>query len=76
MDTGDEDLLWNGVLADENRRKVSEKLKKRQTEIEQWPRDGSRDAAVLIPMVMVEGEPSVLFTVRSQHLSSHRNQVR
>ena len=76
-----EDLLWARLLTEENRQRVVErleKLRKRQDEeAEVWPPgEGSRHAAVLIPMVMVEGEPSVLFTVRSQQLSNHRNQVR
>lgn len=69
------DLLWSKILADENKQRVISKLSKRQSEVEKWPKENSHDAAVLVPMVMVGGEPSVLFTVRSQHLSRHRNLV-
>ena len=34
-----------------------------------------RRAAVLIPLCLREGEPAVLFTVRSQHVSTHKGQV-
>ena len=72
-----EDDLWRGVLGEENWQRVKRKLKKRESELEEWPsKQGVRDAAVLIPMVMVDGQPSVLFTVRSQQVSRHRQQVR
>jgi 8-oxo-dGTP pyrophosphatase MutT (NUDIX family) len=36
--------------------------------------EGTRDAAVLIPIV-AEPEPTLLFTVRTEHLSSHKGQI-
>ena len=38
------------------------------------PLDGARAAAVLIPIVAVP-EPTLLFTVRTEHLSSHKGQI-
>ena len=71
-----EDLTWGEVFSEENKQRVLEELKKRHHE-EEWPnKERSRDAAVLVPMVTVEGEPSILFTVRSQHVSRHRQLVR
>ena len=35
-----------------------------------------RQAAVLVPLLIADGEPSVLFTIRSTNLSRHRGQVR
>lgn len=35
----------------------------------------SRRAAVLVPFCLKEGRPAVLFTVRSQHVSTHKGQV-
>jgi hypothetical protein len=35
----------------------------------------SRKAAVLIPLCMFKGLPSVLFTLRSSRVSTHKNQV-
>jgi len=32
-------------------------------------------AAVMVPLCNVDGEPSVLFTLRSQHVSTHKGQV-
>ncbi|XP_052760127.1 mitochondrial coenzyme A diphosphatase NUDT8-like [Mya arenaria] len=34
-----------------------------------------RPAAVLVPMCYVNGEPSLLFMMRSQHLNNHRGEV-
>jgi len=38
-------------------------------------REGTTAAAVLIPMIAYPGEPTVLFTQRTQHLKSHSGQV-
>lgn len=35
----------------------------------------ARHAAVLVPLCLKQGEPAVLFTVRSQHVSTHKGQV-
>lgn len=35
----------------------------------------ARRAAVLVPLCNVGGEPCVLFTVRTRHVSSHKGQV-
>lgn len=72
---GDEDLLWSKILADENKQRVITGLQKEQNIGEKWP-EANRSAAVLVPLVMAEGVPSVLFTVRSQHISRYRSQVR
>ena len=70
-----EEEIWKSILKEENERRVKEKLQ-RNSGCREWPRKGSRDSAVLVPLVSVEGEPSILFTVRSAQLSRHRNQVR
>ena len=65
------------VLEEQNRRRVIERLKNNEDEAEgSWPREGMRDSAVLVPLLKVDGEPSVLFQVRARNLSRHRNQVR
>lgn len=70
--------LWREVFSEENKERVVSTLKKRDFQLDEWPStiQGVRDAAVLVPMVIVDGQPSVLFTVRSQHVSRHRQQVR
>ena len=67
------------VLGEENKRRVRAKLKEDgEQEHTSWPRSGQglRDSSVLVPLLKVDGEPSVLFTVRGRELSRHRNQVR
>lgn len=64
------------IFSDQNREKVTEALKGNQEDSGLWPTENSRDAAILVPLVSVEGDASVLFTVRSAQLSRHRNQVR
>ena len=74
-----EDDLWTKekLIEGENKHRVTEALKKLQgSSVKQWPKEKSRDSAVLVPMVTVNDEPSVLFTVRSRLVSRHRNQVR
>lgn len=65
------------VLEEENRKRVIERLKSNEDGTGgSWPREGLRDSAVLVPLLKVDGEPSVLFQVRARNLSRHRNQVR
>jgi len=39
------------------------------------PVNREREAAILVPLVSYEGEPSLLFTTRSSHLTSHASEV-
>ena len=36
----------------------------------------SRQAAVLVPLCIVDGQPSILFTLRSANLKNHSGEVR
>lgn len=72
----DEDFLWKEVLAEKNKQRVVTRLREKQDDDEEWPSKDVRQAAVLVPLVFSEGSPSILFTVRSQLISRHRNQVR
>ena len=74
---GRQNMDYGCVLEEENRRRVIEHLKDNEDGTDgAWPREGLRESAVLIPLLKVDDEPSVLFTVRARHLSRHRNQVR
>ena len=66
------------VLGEENKQRVKESLKADEHGDTPWPRSGHglKDSAVLIPLLKVNGEASVLFTLRARDLSRHRNQVR
>jgi hypothetical protein len=68
------------VLSDKNKRRVQETLKSLK-EVLKFPRNWegkppSPQACVLIPFCTVNGEPSVLFTLRSTDLIDHRGEVR
>ena len=68
-------MEWASILEDANRERVARELKARPS-VTQWPIEGSKSSAVLVPLVKVQDDPCVLFTVRSHFLSRHRNQVR
>ena len=65
-------LGFQGILSARNRAAVAARLKPATARV---PKKG-RQAAVLVPLHIHEGRPSVLFTVRSGQLPRHRNQVR
>lgn len=46
-----------------------------QADVSRRAAAGARRAAVLIPIAVVEGEPSVVFSVRSGMVSTHQHQV-
>lgn len=71
-----DDHILGEILSNQNRERVTELLKWNKNDSRVWPKEKSRDAATLVPLVSVGGEASVLFTVRSGQLSRHRNQVR
>lgn len=35
-----------------------------------------KEAAVLVPLCIVQGKPSVLFTVRNEHMRTHQGEIR
>lgn len=73
-------------FSEENRRKVIDRLQQNSSSsivIGDQRRNSNaidtsklRQAAVLVPLVDVDGVASILFTVRSHHLSMHRGEIR
>ena len=63
---------YQGILSARNRAVVSARLKPATASV---PRN-EKHAAVLVPLHLYRGKPSVLFTVRSGQLTRHRHQVR
>jgi len=61
------------VFGTENREKCVSLLRQFKAPIKRTKH--ARDAAVLVPLCVVNGEASILYTVRSQTLTSHRGQV-
>jgi len=61
----------------ENKEKVINKLKsvKSLRPPEEDKLVVGKTAAILVPLVEVQGEPAILFTKRSNFLTSHRGQV-
>ena len=72
MESSDDDVLTS-ILDRCNRDRVASIL---GATPQKWTSEGEGSAAVLVPLVTAEKGPSVLFTLRSRHMSRHRNQVR
>lgn len=66
---------WDWVFDPDHVARITAKLRDGHGK-EEWPEPGNQSAAVLVPIMAVDGVPSVLFTLRSRDLSRHRNQVR
>lgn len=65
-------MSFQCVLSACNRAAVAAMLIPATTKV---PQEG-KHASVLVPLHVYEGKPSVLFTIRSNQLTRHRNQVR
>lgn len=68
-------LTLNSVFSETNKSRVQHVLSRLPTSY--IPREDARTrrSAVLIPLCLVDGEPSVLFTVRSRQMSKHAGEV-
>merc|ERR1711872_102926 len=69
-------LALNNVLSETNKSRVQQALKRLPASY--VPREDAakaRRSAVLIPLCLVDGEPSVLFTLRTRQLAKHRGEV-
>lgn len=69
-------LTLNTVFSENNKSRVQHELSRLPSSY--VPREDlatSRRSAVLIPLCFVDGEPSVLFTLRSRAMSKHRGEV-
>lgn len=62
------------VLDEENRERTVTKFSNTRP-IRLQPHTPARKAAVLIPLCVVDGKVSLLYTLRAPHLKSHRGQV-
>ena len=66
---------WSRLLGESNKARVISSLLRHAVRGSGFTGEG-RQAAVLVPLLIANGEPSVLFTIRSTNLSRHRGQVR
>lgn len=66
---------WSKLLSGSNKARVVSSLQRQAASGSGFVGEGRR-AAVLVPLLIANGEPSVLFTIRSINLSRHRGQVR
>ena len=67
------------VFSNDNKNRVQEKLLKTKPvrELPTWAKGREmKKAAVLVPICTIDGQPSVLFTVRSSDLTHHKCEVR
>ena len=77
--TVQEEVTLENIFSDSNRQRVQEHLdtvKPVRTLAMMGVKEPVRVAAVLVPLCVVAGEPSVLFTLRSSSLKKHRGEVR
>lgn len=69
-------LTLNSVFSETNKSRVQEALSRLPTSyVPKEDVSRSRRSAVLIPLCIVNGQPSVLFTLRARHLSKHAGEV-
>ena len=64
------------VLSDANKTRSQGKLNSVDPIRDNKKKPKVSKAAVLVPLCTVQGEPSVLFTLRSSQLTKHRGEVR
>ena len=77
--TVQEEVTLDNIFSDSNRQRVQEHLdtvKPVRTLAMMGVKEPVRVSAVLVPLCVVAGEPSVLFTLRSSSLKKHRGEVR
>ncbi|XP_053379328.1 mitochondrial coenzyme A diphosphatase NUDT8-like isoform X2 [Mercenaria mercenaria] len=72
----DATVRLDNIFSDYNREKVVAKMKdaKPLYRPEKLMKKG-REAAVLVPMCHIEGEPALLFMMRSRYLKNHRGEI-
>jgi hypothetical protein len=65
------------IFSDCNRENVVAKMKNAKP-IARFEKDmkKGREAAILVPMCHIEGEPALLFMMRSRYLKNHRGEIR
>ncbi|XP_019863164.1 PREDICTED: nucleoside diphosphate-linked moiety X motif 8-like [Amphimedon queenslandica] len=64
---------WARLLTGSNKSRVLSELKRRS--VRRKPSSTMKEGAVLVPFILKEDNPELLFTVRSRSLRSHRGQV-
>ena len=67
---------WRRVLESSNKARVVKELARRCEGSDYSAMSERKNTAVLVPLVMGQQDPEVLFTVRSRGLRQHRGQVR
>ncbi|XP_076472414.1 mitochondrial coenzyme A diphosphatase NUDT8-like [Babylonia areolata] len=73
-----DEVTFENLFSDTNRQRVIDHLdtvKPARSSEMMGVKTAGKTSAVLVPLCMVDGEPSVLFTLRSSSLRSHRGEV-
>lgn len=68
-------VTLGSIFSDENKTRVQNKMKLVVVPRPDIPGNNERRAAVLVPLCYVNGEPSLLFMMRSIHLKQHRGEI-
>jgi len=70
-------VTLDNLFSESNKLSVQTKLRTSQPVFkpDQLDPQERRKASVLVPLCLIDGEPSILFMMRSRHLSNHRGEI-
>ena len=77
MNSGQTSTINSMVFSDENKARAITFMQSIKPSVRRLTKKGitPKTAAVCVPLCTIDGIPSVLFTLRSQHMSSHRGEI-
>ena len=70
--------LFNNIVSDNNKNRCVSRLQQGFYKINLQTQNKSKfkQAGIIVPLCIVDGKPSLLYTVRSRHLNDHGGEIR